>query len=410
MKHNIYDLFSDYEGELPELKEEQCNTEHIKQLVLEGTQKKLPIKHMRPKMFIICVAAAMTAVSGLTVAAATDGFSRFRAILHKTESSVNLSEELPLIKNGSINGMEQNISEKQIVFTGNDIMTISTVGMYYDNNTMMISLEMKLNEDISIPDNAIILPYFSKEKDGVWTKLQKSGLANTSRMTRGDEPNTYYATFYLPEKNINNSTIGITLKNIITVDDAANIQRLIISEQESWRNEYDFSSHTIDEWKQYWKENDFDQRTINKLDEYLSECDNVIDGEWSAEINISDIDNAVIFSREGFTVKADTLSLTFDIDKDLPEYASAVPVVTMKDGTVIYDGGTKEKEFIIENGIINQNIRCIRYANRFANVFSYSEPQPVSDISNISVYVFNINNHGELTTDCFNIYNAEAER
>lgn len=44
MKHDIYDLFSDYEGELPEIDEQPCDTERIKQLVLDGTQKKPRIK------------------------------------------------------------------------------------------------------------------------------------------------------------------------------------------------------------------------------------------------------------------------------------------------------------------------------------------------------------------------------
>ena len=165
MKHDLYNLFSDYSGELPDIEEKPCNTEHIKQLVLDGVQKKRPIRHINLRMIIICAAAVLTAVSGLTVAAATDGFGHFRSILHRTEPSANISEELPLVNGGDVSGMEQNISESRIVFTGSDSMTVSTAGMYYDNNTLMLSVEMKLNGDIFVPDNALAVPYFSKIKD-----------------------------------------------------------------------------------------------------------------------------------------------------------------------------------------------------------------------------------------------------
>ena len=408
MKHDLYEMFSGYEGELPEIKEEPCNTGRIKQLVIEGTQKKRHIKHIRPKMFIICAAAALTAVSGITVAAATDGFSRFRSILHKTEPGANLSEELPLMKNDDISGMEQNISEKCTVFNGTDSMTVSTVGMYYDNNTLMLSVAMKLNKAISIPDNTIVLPYFSMVNDGVRTELpDQSGLGNAAHLTHGDESDTYYATFYLTEKDITASSIGITLKNFITTDDAANIQSLIISEQESWRNEYDLSVHTVNEWKQYWKENNFDKRTRDKIEEYISECTKVLDGEWSADIEISESSESLTFRRTGFTVKADTLSLTLDSDKELPEFAFAVPVVTMNDGTVIYDGGTNEEKWFSENGVLSQNSRNLHYAHRFGNVFSYNEPFPVSNIKNISVYVFD--NTNGVSAERFIIYDADLK-
>lgn len=408
MKHDLYELFSEYGGELPEIEEKPCDTKRIKQLVLEGTQKKRPIRRVRPKLFIICAAAVLTAVSGLTVAAATDGFSHFRSILGRTEPSGNLSDELPLMSGGDVSGMEQNISENRIVFTGSAAMTVSTAGMYYDNNTLMLSVEMRAGTDKAIPDNAIILPYFTKIKGGVSTELpNQSGLANAAALTRGDEPDTYYATFYLTEKDLADSKVGVTLKNIITTDDTADVYSALIAEQESWRDEFDLDSHTIEEWKQYWHDNDFDKRTRDFVEARLAECCSVMNGEWSAEVDISDIGKAATFSRDGFTVTADTLSLTLDIEQELPEYAFAVPVVTMSDGTVIFDGGTSEENLLSQMGVIRSGEKCRRYAHIFANVFSYSEPHHVSSIADISVYVFESNDSG-LTAKRRIIYEAEA--
>ncbi|MBR5684100.1 MAG: hypothetical protein IKW96_12650, partial [Ruminococcus sp.] len=388
--------------------EKPCDTERIKQLVLDGVQKKRPIRRIKPKYFIICTAAVLTAVSGLTVAAATDGFGHFRSILHRTEPNANISEELPLMNDSEVSGMEQNISESRIVFTGSDSMTVSTAGMYYDNNTLMLSLEMKLNDDISVPDNALAVPYFTKIKDGVRTELtNQSGLANTARLTKGDAPSTYYVTFYLTEKGLSDSKIGITLINIITTDDASDIYSALIAEQESWRNAFDLDSHTVEEWKQYWKDNDFDKRTHDFVDARLVECSSIVAGKWSAELDISDIDGAATFSKDGFTVTADTLSLTLDIEQNLPDTVFAVPIVTMKDGTVIFDGGTSEENWLAQTGVISPDENCMRYAHRFSNVFSYSEPHKVSSIAEISVYVFESGSDG-LTANRHMIYEAEA--
>lgn len=410
MKHNLYDLFCDYSGELPDIVEKPCNTERIKQLVLDGVQNKRPVKvkRIKPKYFIFCAAAVLTAVSGLTVAAATDGFDHFRSILHRTEPSANISEELPLMNGGKVSDMEQNISENRIVFTGSDSMTVSTAGMYYDNNTLMLSVEMKLNGDISVPDNALAVPYFSKIKDGVRTELtNQSGLYNTARLTKGDAPDTYYATFYLTEKGLLDSKIGITFRNIITTNDAADINNALIAEQELWRNAFDLDSHTVEEWKQYWKDNDFDKRTHDFVDARLADCNSVVTGEWSAELDITDIDGAATFSRDGFAVTADTLSLTLDIEQKLPDTVFAVPIVTMGDGTVVFDGGTSEERLLTQMGVISPNEKCKRYAHRFSNVFSYSEPHKVSSISEISVYVFESGSDG-LTANRHIIYEAEA--
>ena len=406
MKYDLYDLFTEYDGELPELKASPCDTEKVKQLVLEGVRKKQPVRRIKPKFFIICAAAVLTAVSGLTVTAANGGFSHFRDILSKTKPNPALSDELPLMSSDDVSGMEQNISENRIEFTGSENVRVSTAGMYYDNNTLMLSVEMKPEPGVVIPDDALIMPYFYPVSGSERNELvNQSGIANATHLIKGDEPDTYYATFYIAAQNMSNSRLGVTLKNVITESDTAKIQDLIVNEQARWREEYDFGSHTVAEWKQYWKDNNFDQRTRNKLDEYISECDKVIDGEWSAELNISDISGAAIFSRDGFTVSADTLSLTFDTERELSADETAIPVVTLKDGTVILDAGTSEHKWFAENGIISDD-KCGHFANIYADVFSYTEPHPVSSIAEISVYIFS-RSGDETTAQRHIIYTSE---
>lgn len=351
----------------------------------------------------------LTALTGVTAGAASDGFSHFRSILRRTQPSANLSDELPLMNGEDVSGMEQNISENRIEFTGSDTMSVATAGMYYDNSTMLVTVEMKPHDGISLPDGTIALPYFYLVSGGERTELPNlSGLANAARVTRGDEPDTYYATFYLTSQNLADSKVGLTIRDIITTDNMANIQDRITAEQEGWRDEFDFDSHTLEEWKQYWRKNDFDTRTRDKLEEYLSECGKLVEGEWTAEFDISDTVEAATFSRDGFTVTADTLSLTFDCDNELSERENAIPVVTMKDGTVVYDGGTNEREWFTENGVITADNSSL-YANRFANVFSYSEPHPLGSIADISVYVVEYGDNGVTATRHI-IYEAEAEK
>lgn len=55
MKYDLYELFSEYEGELPEIEESSRDTKRIKRLALQGIEKK---KHrIRTKVFVIGIAA-----------------------------------------------------------------------------------------------------------------------------------------------------------------------------------------------------------------------------------------------------------------------------------------------------------------------------------------------------------------
>lgn len=44
MKINLYDIFSDYKGDLPDISEENCNNENINRIVMQRIKKKTVIR------------------------------------------------------------------------------------------------------------------------------------------------------------------------------------------------------------------------------------------------------------------------------------------------------------------------------------------------------------------------------
>jgi hypothetical protein len=411
MKHNIYDLFSDYSGELPDIKEAPCDAQRIKELVSQGTKKKHISITRKPKIFVISIAAATIAVTGVTAAAYTGKLSLFVSILRKTGSDRNISDELPVVKDGDISGMENNISTESITFTGSSNMRVRTAGMYSDNSTLMLSVELKLDEHTAIPDNALIVPYFTKIAGGVQTELANlSGLGNAAALVRGDEPGTYLASFYLTENNIAGSTIGVQLKNIVSADQPKQTQEALLAEQQKWREEYGADTMTTEEWKKFWKEHDLDKRTREFMDSALKQCTKIVEGSWYAEIVVPEnTSKAAVFEKEGIKLTADTLSVTLEVYRSTPYGSFTIPVITFKDGTVVYDGGSNETKWFAENGVLPSPDKCERYAYGFSDIMCYHKPHQVDDIADITVYQFDYKDHQQLV-ECYNIFRAEVQK
>ena len=404
MKINLYDTFSDYKGDLPDISEENCNNENINRIVMQRIKKKTVIRK-KSRIAIISIAAALTALSGITAVAYSEGFIHFKNILQRTENNPSISRDLPLVNDNNISSMEQNISESCIIFTGDDNLKISTAGMYCDNNTLMIAAE--IISDTEIPENSLIIPYFSKIENGLETPLlNKSGFGMTSQIYKGDTPNTYYTSFYLTEKDIAGCTIKIQLENIISDSTYDEIQSAIIEEQNKWREDFDFENHTVQEWKAYWKANDFDSRTYDFISDYLENCNKILSGSWTAEIKIPEnIVDTITAEKDGFKVTADTLSLTLDCTASISEGKFAVPVITMKDDTVVLTAGTNELEYFIDNGICTDT-NYEYFASVFSNVYSYKLPHPVENIADITVYIFGYGENG-IEAESHNIYKSE---
>ncbi len=406
MSKNLYDLFSEYKGELPEIEEKSCDSERIKQLVHKQTEKKNIKVNRNPKIFFISVAAALAAATSVTAAAYTGGFGHFKEVLRNTDASAAVNSELPLVNGGDELGMEQNISVDTIAFTGSAGAEVKTAGMYYDNNTLMLAVEMKFAAGTVIPDNAVVVPYFTKKSGGSETELKNiSGLSNAAELTKGSEDGTYYATFYLTEKDLAGSTIGVCIENVITRDDLTDLQTQIIAEQTRWHEEFGDNGDTA-AWKAYWNENNFDKRTEDFMSEYLAGCAKAVEGSWSAEIEVpDDISREVEFEANGFKATADTLSLTLDVNRDIPEGAGFEPVITLKDGTVIFSTGTNETEWLRNNGVFTDD-KHEGFAGGFSNIYSYKKPHSVDDIAEIGVYVFDYDG-SQLNAEGYTVYKAK---
>lgn len=406
MSKNLYDLFSEYNGEIPKIEEKSCNKERIKQLVRNQTEEKKIKVRRNPKIFFISFAAALVAATSVTAVAYSNGFEPFKHILRKNTSNPSVSSELPLVNGGDESGMEENISVDSVAFSGSENAEVKTAGMYYDNNTLMLSVEMKFAQGTVIPENAVVLPYFTMKNGGTVTELaNQSGVANAAVLTKGDEENTRIATFYLSENEISGSTIGVRLDNIVTRDDISSVQAAVIAEQQRWRDEFAESDDT-DQWKAYWKENNFDQRTLDFMEDYLAGCQKVVEGSWYGEIEVpAEPAKAMSFEGDGFTVTVDTLSLTLGIDRKIPEMSNAAPVITLKDGTVLVDTGTNEEKWFIDNGVMTDG-EHEDFANIFGNVYSYSKPHSVEDIAEIAVYVFEYDSSA-LSAEKYTVYTSE---
>lgn len=411
MKYDMYELFSHYKGRLPEIEESPCDTKRIKQLALQGIEKKERKIRKKSKVMIIGIAAAVAATTGITAVANTDAFARFRSILHRTEKgNININTELPLVSGDDIEGMEENITEEKVFFSGIDSMEVSTAGMYYDNNTLMLSVEMKLKADVEIPEGSLVIPHYVLRKNETETELSaQSSIANSAALIKGDEPDSYYATFYLTAQDIAGSTLEVRLENIIAPDQPQIIQNRLIEEQDKWREEYGADDMTIEEWKQLWQEKDLDRRTREFINKCLDECEKIIAGSWTAQINIpDDTTKTITAEKDGFKVTADTLSITIESNGNIPLGGAVVPVITMKDKTVIFETGTNEAQWLAENGVCASPDDHEEFAHSWSNIYSYSRPYPVEKISDITVYVFDYEN-GDIDAQSYVIYRAEGD-
>ena len=101
MKINLYDIFSDYKGDLPDISEENCNNENINRIVMQRIKKKTVIRK-KSRIAIISIAAALTALSGITAVAYSEGFIHFKNILQRTENNPSISRDLPLVNDNDI--------------------------------------------------------------------------------------------------------------------------------------------------------------------------------------------------------------------------------------------------------------------------------------------------------------------
>ena len=394
MKVNLFDLFENCETTLPEMNETPCNTENIEQRVMQkiGTPRIRQTKKRRLPVMIAAAAAAV-AVFGVTAAAVTGRLDLFRNVLGKTV--ISDAENLPLMSgNADSAAMEQFMHEDETVFAGSDDLRVSTVGMYSDCNTLMLTLELTPQNGTVLPENAMFVPYFYRA-DG---SLIAGGLDKTEKLVRADAGNSYYLTYYLAAPELAGSEIRAELKNAYTQVQLDAVFAGVQDAQAQWREDYGFESMTVDEWKALWQREDLDGRTADTVASLLESSDAVLNGTWSAEVSVPEAAAPTVYASAHFSVTAGGLSMKAENRSGQNEVGY---LVTLTDGTKLFDGiGTSEQQALYDAGILTaeDTVRKCAYGCGAdgSEIWCFSEP---AEIASVTALLFDYENGVQVTTE-----------
>ncbi len=395
MKMNLFDLFDGYDGELPEIREEPCDTESIMQRVMQKTNTPR-IRQTRKKRLpaMIAAAAAAIAMCGITAAAVSGKLDLFRNVLGKTVLSD--AENLPLMSDtADPAAMDPFMQESSTVFAGDSSIRIETVGMYSDNNTMMLTLELLPQNGTALPADALFVPYFY----GADGRLLEGGIGKTAQLVQGDTENAYYLTYYLASPELAGKTVRAELKNAYTQAQLSTVSAGLQDAQAQWRAEYGADSMSAEDWKALWKSENLDERTASAEAELLENSGAVLRGTWSAEITVPEAAAPKVFADSDFRVTADSLSLTAENFSGSEDVAY---MVTLTDGTRILDGGgTSERQALYDAGMLSEHdtVREFAYGRSAdgALVCCYSEPVQTADIAAVTALIFTYENGVQVT-------------
>lgn len=383
MKMNLFDLFQNYDGDLPEIQEEPCDTGRIERLVMQktGTTRIRQTKKRRLPVMIAAAAAAV-AVFGVTAAAVSGRLDLFKNVLGRTV--LPDAENLPLMSDAADPAdMEQFLHENDTVFAGDSSLQVSAVGMYSDNSTVMLTLEIIPQNGQNLPENAVFVPYFYRA-DG---SLIEGGIGKAGQLTTDPDGSAYYLTYYLAAPELAGSTIRTELKNAYTQAQINAVFAGIQAAQAQWRTDYGADAMSADDWKALWKSENLDGRTAETETSLLESSDAVISGTWSAEIAVPEAAAPRIFASDDFRVTADSLSLTAENYSGDPDVGY---MVTLTDGTKLTEpGGTSEKQALYDAGILTADDTVKEFAyGRSADgreIFCCSEPVQTADIAAVTV-------------------------
>ena len=398
MKVNLFDLYEGCEGQLPEMTETPCNIENIEQRVMQkiGTPRIRQTKKRRLPVMIAAAAAAV-AVFGVTAAAVSGRLDLFRNVLGKT--TISDAGNLPLTDNKEADpaAMAPFMQEDATVFAGSDALRISTVGMYNDNHTLMLMLEITPQNGTELPEDALFIPYFHRA-DGT---LITGGPGRTEKLVRADAGNSYYLTYYLAAPELAGSVIRAELKNAYTQAQLNAVQTGLVAAQDQWRADYGCDSMSADEWKALWQAEDLDGRTAETTASLLESSDAVLRGTWSAEIAVPETAAPAVYASEHFRVTAGSLSVETENNSGQTNVGY---MITLTDGTkLVDDGGTSERQAMYDAGILSaeDNVREFAYAygTDCGMIRCFSEPVSADEIASVTALLFDYENGVHVTAE-----------
>ena len=372
-------------------------------------QKKRTMKKLSTG-FLIAAAAACIAVSGVSVAAANGKLDLLRNILSQTDLHNGPDAPDALIDPAAENTADNDLSET--VFAGTDSLRVSTFGMYYDSNMLMLTLAVTPQNGTLLPKDALFVPYFEHITADGSQQLQPGGIGAVEYLVPDAATDTAYLTYYLTQPGIAGGTLRVTLQNAYSQEQISSVFKSVCAAQKQQKDDYGWNNMEIAAWKALWQSGDLDERTRKTEAALLAESDRLLTGTWTADLAVPEKDSVPLtIEADGFRVTADTLSLYTEYDKD----AAATPVylVTCKDGTVLCGyTGTNEETYLKETGEIDGNTKYFAYSFGAENgcVHCYDTPHAAEDIAGISVYLFDYtpdaDGHLALTAEKHVLYTA----
>lgn len=385
MKYNLYDAFSEYENDMPSLTENSENSE-LERLVMSRLHKKKSHLKMSIKFIFLVSAAVAASITGITVAASE--FGLFSSILSK--SKIDGSGNLPMLSENilSEDAVQPFVSNLNILFDGDKSMDVKAVGMYSDSLSVMLTLELDTHGK-TLPDDACVIPYFSKINGTEEIKLHKSGCGGIESLVKGDLDGQYFLTYYLIDSDLCGNILKITIEDVFDRQIVLDSHDHIIDVQMNWREEYNAENLPTEEWKKIWQEQNFDEKTILAEKEFLDSSEPIIDGKWTAEIEIPKPENSPkIIESDRFRFTADSFAVMFENLNNTESNCVYIPMIEMSDGTAFIDTGTEERKLLESENLLPENENIHRFAYMFGDTMCYDGIYNPESIEKITVFKF----------------------
>ena len=428
MKQSLYDIFDHFTPEdntLPHLKEQPMNEKAIADQVFSKIGYHPIVKTKKKKsyrLFGIAAAVAVLACGTITTAAVTGNMDLF----FSTVSSSNFSYtgiDLPGVSSSipdSIAQMQAYYRCPDVTFTATNQATVSLLGFYHDHNTLMLSVQLTVQDDTTLTESMGLLPYFTlKTTDGTEKNLTNSGALSSYLQKSKTADHVYYATYYLVDSDFSNSTLQVSFTGVSDKEQEKQVQNEIVDLQDHWRTAYSSETTPVEEWKDYWQTHHLDEKTCAARKAAFEKLPAILEGSWSAEIPIDSIDTTVISAEtENLSISMDALSLAI---KDLPEalqkQGTFSPVVYLKDGTILSD------DFSMFNDVRQNEDSSVPLTDppyqQFAfvqgtgtgedkkTIYCYNQPIDPASIEKVEIYVQYYDADWNKQTDCYSVYSAQ---
>lgn len=299
MKWNCYDLFDYYDPErsgAPKLQLQPMDSEAVAQLVRERTGA-APCQTRRrmtaARLVAGCTAAVLLITGGtvVTAAAASGGLEPFFRSLFLDEVPEETSCLEPLT-----------VTPGTLFSSDCADISFSLLGMYGDQNQVILSIQITAPEDFQIPSGSWypLVEYTVVSADGSREKLSYAG-EHLSLRADETEQNVCYTNLHLVQPALEGKTLDITFRNFYDDQQIASIYDTLSDTQQQWQNAYIQEIYgadaldgledgalpaefDVDRWKAYWDSQAYDARSEALITEGFDNTEPVWKGEWHAEI------------------------------------------------------------------------------------------------------------------------------